>query len=66
MTRRERFAKWWVEVASPALVGAARSFGETMDQWWGDIGDKPRSHFVSMIFALLIFHAVKIAVWVAA
>lgn len=36
-----------------------------LTEWWAEIGDKPRSHFVSMVFGIVILYAVKAAVWLA-
>jgi hypothetical protein len=62
----ERLQKWWTGTASPQLVVVGRKILVALDEWWGDMADRPRSHFISMLFALLILHIIKVAVWIAA
>lgn len=35
-------------------------------EWWADIADKPRPHFVSMVFGMALYFAIKFAVWLVA
>ena len=34
-------------------------------EWWEAIGDAPRPHFVSMVFGIALYFAIKFAVWLA-
>lgn len=59
----ERFAAWWMDSAWPAIRSKTI---EVADEWWIDIGDKPRPHFVSMVAGILIYLTIKLAVTLAA
>lgn len=52
----EKFCAWWLATAWPLTTGIAT-------EWWKDIGDMPRPHFVSMVIGMVILYAVKLAVW---
>ncbi len=52
------FKIWWGTKAWPA-------FGRVADEWWIDIGEKPRPHFVSMFAGIVIYLAIKLAVTLA-
>lgn len=54
----ERFVVWLKTAAWPKAMDIA-------DEWWIDIGDKPRPHFVSMVAGILIYLAIKLAVTLA-
>lgn len=62
-TAWERFSTWWTTTAWPTTKAWTV---EVADEWWLDIGDKPRPHFVSMVAGILIYLTVKLAVTLAA
>lgn len=57
------FKAWWTVTAWPFL----HKWTVTLtSEWWADIGDKPRPHFVSIVLGMALYHAVKFFVWFAA
>jgi hypothetical protein len=58
----EKLMAWWAS-KWPAIRSKTV---ELADEWWVDIGDKPRPHFVSMVAGILIYLTVKLAVTLAA
>lgn len=54
---------WWNETAWPWLHSNSVAIAQ---QWWGDIGDHPKMHFVSMVVGMVLYIVVKFAVKLAA
>lgn len=58
----QNFVTWWKSSMWPAI--RARTFA-VISEWWIDIGEKPRPHFVSMVFGIAVYFAIKFAVLLA-
>lgn len=52
---------FWKWLTTKALPWA----GDVAEEWWLDIGDKPRPHFVSMVAGVLIYLSLMIAAGLA-
>lgn len=54
---------WWNETAWPWIHSNSIA---TAQQWWTDIGERPKMHFVSMVFGIALYLVIKFAVKLAA
>lgn len=61
-----KLKEWWSTKAWPWLTTVAFPKGRScMTEWWNDLGDKPRSHFISMVVGMALLGAVKFLVRLA-
>lgn len=54
-----KFSAWFMATVWPLVRSVSV-------EWWDDLGDKPRSHFLSMVFGMFLYFAIKLAVKIAA
>lgn len=55
----EKFRAWWSTKFVPRATFVAK-------EWWDDIDENPRPHFVSMVVGMVILTALKVAVFLVA
>ena len=63
---RTGFAGWWDEKVAPKLASAVAGAIAALEEWWRDIGENPKAHFISAVFGMLVLVTVKLAVYLAA
>ncbi len=62
----EKTVKWWDEVGSQKAASALVSIGTALDEWWGDLADHPRSHFITVILFVVLACSIKLGAWLVA